>query len=193
MMPRTPAPGLRPAPARMASGSISLKWKRRILRGHVQSTSRQKLKGTDMKGEPVIILLVEDDPAHAEIVRRNFVNFRMANRLMHVADGQQALNYLFRRSEFQDSNHSPRPNLILLDLRLPKVDGLEVLKTIKADADLARIPVVVLTTSAAEVDMAKAYGNHANSYLVKPVDFPQFLKLMDALGYYWLVWNQFPF
>jgi CheY-like chemotaxis protein len=146
-----------------------------------------------MSGEPVVILLVEDDPAHAEIVRRNFVNFRMANRLMHVADGQQALDYLFRRSEFQDSIHSPRPNLILLDLRLPKVDGLEVLKTIKADAELARIPVVVLTTSSAEVDMAKAYGNHANSYLVKPVDFPQFLKLMDALGYYWLVWNQYPF
>jgi CheY-like chemotaxis protein len=193
MMPRTLAPGLRPAPARMASGRIFLKWKRRILRGHVQSTSRQKMKGTDMKGEPAVILLVEDDPAHAEIVRRNFINFRMANRLMHVADGQQALNYLFRRGEFQDLNQSPRPNLILLDLRLPKVDGLEVLKTIKADADLAGIPVVVLTTSAAEVDMAKAYGNHANSYLVKPVDFPQFLKLMDALGYYWLVWNQFPF
>jgi CheY-like chemotaxis protein len=154
------------------------------------------MKATDMKGEPVIILLVEDDPAHAEIVRRNFVNFRIVNRpvqLVHVADGQQALDYLFRRAEFQDPNQSPRPNLILLDLRLPKVDGLEVLKTIKADAELARIPVVVLTTSAAEVDMAKAYGNHANSYLVKPVDFPQFLKLMDALGYYWLVWNQFPF
>jgi CheY-like chemotaxis protein len=148
---------------------------------------------TELKGEPAIILLVEDDPAHAEIVRRNFVNFRMANRLMHVADGQLALDYLFRRGEFQAPDQSPRPNLILLDLRLPKVDGLEVLTAIKANADLARIPVVVLTTSAAEVDMAKAYGNHANSYLVKPVDFPQFLKLMDALGYYWLVWNQFPF
>jgi CheY-like chemotaxis protein len=151
------------------------------------------MNATELKGEPAIILLVEDDPAHAEIVRRNFVNFRMANRLMHVADGQQALDYLFRRETFQDPNQSPRPNLILLDLRLPKVDGLEVLTAIKADAELARIPVVVLTTSAAEVDMAKAYGNHANSYLVKPVDFPQFLKLMDALGYYWLVWNQFPY
>ena len=154
------------------------------------------MNATDLKGEPAIILLVEDDPAHAEIVRRNFVNFRIVNRpvqLVHVADGQQALDYLFRRAEFQDPNQSPRPNLILLDLRLPKVDGLEVLTAIKADAELARIPVVVLTTSAAEVDMAKAYGNHANSYLVKPVDFPQFLKLMDVLGYYWLVWNQFPF
>ena len=147
----------------------------------------------ELKGEPAIILLVEDDPAHAEIVRRNFVNFRMANRLVHVVDGQQALDYLFRREEFQDPDKSPKPNLILLDLRLPKVDGLEVLSAIKADAGLASIPVVVLTTSAAEVDMAKAYGSHANSYLVKPVDFPQFLNLMDALGYYWLVWNQYPF
>jgi len=159
----------------------------------IPCTFPTNMNATDLKGEPAIILLVEDDPAHAEIVRRNFVNFRMANRLMHVADGQQALDYLFRRSEFQDPNLAPRPNLILLDLRLPKVDGLEVLTAIKADAELARIPVVVLTTSAAEVDMAKAYGNHANSYLVKPVDFPQFLKLMDALGYYWLVWNQFPY
>ena len=154
------------------------------------------MNATASKDESVIILLVEDEPAHAEIVRRNFTGFRMANRpvqLMHVSDGQAALDYLFRQGEFQDSGRSPRPHLILLDLRLPKVDGLEVLKTIKADAELARIPVVVLTTSAAEVDMAKAYGNHANSYLVKPVNFPQFLKLMDALGYYWLIWNQFPF
>ena len=151
------------------------------------------MNATDMNGEPVVILLVEDDPAHAEIVRRNFVNFRMANRLMHVADGQQALDYLYRRAEFQDPVRSPRPNLILLDLRLPKVDGLEVLKTVKDNVGLASIPVVVLTTSAGEVDMAKAYSSRANSYLVKPVDFPEFLKLMDALGYYWLVWNQYPF
>ena len=151
------------------------------------------MNASDLKGEPAIILLVEDDPAHAEIVRRNFVNFRMANRLIHLPDGQQALDYLFRRGAFQDPDQSPRPNLILLDLRLPKVDGLEVLKTIKADSSLASIPVVVLTTSAAETDMAKAYTHRANSYLVKPVDFPEFLKLMDALGYYWLVWNQYPF
>jgi CheY-like chemotaxis protein len=153
------------------------------------------MKPTDKKGEPVIILLVEDDPAHAEIVRRNFVDFRIVNRpvqLVHVADGQQALDYLFRRAEFQDPNQSPRPNLILLDLRLPKVDGLEVLKTAKANAGLASIPVVVLTTSSAEADMASAYGNHANSYLVKPMDLSQFSKLMDSLSFYWLVWNQDP-
>lgn len=146
-----------------------------------------------MKGEPVVILLVEDDPAHAEIVRRNFEDFRMANRLVHVADGQAALDYLFRRAEFGDPATSPRPGLILLDLRLPKVDGLEVLRIIKADGDLGRIPIVVLTTSSAESDIVKAYDAHANSYLVKPVDFPQFLALMEALGYYWLAWNQHPY
>jgi len=146
-----------------------------------------------MKGEPIVILLVEDDPAHAEIVRRNFANSRLANRLICVSDGQAALDYLYRRGEYQDPSQSPRPSLILLDLRLPKIDGLEVLKTIKADANFGQIPVVVLTTSSAESDMVKAYENHANSYLVKPVDFPQFLKLMDTLGYYWLAWNQYPF
>lgn len=146
-----------------------------------------------MRGEPIVILLVEDDPAHAEIVRRNFEDSRIANRLVHVADGQAALDFLFRRAEFSDAARAPRPGLILLDLRLPKVDGLEVLKTVKADPDLARIPVVVLTTSAAETDMVRAYDNHANSYLVKPVDFSRFVELMETLGYYWLAWNQNPY
>jgi CheY-like chemotaxis protein len=146
-----------------------------------------------MNGEPVEILLVEDDPAHAEIVRRNFSEFRLANRLMHVSDGQEALDYLYRRGEYSAPAHSPRPGIILLDLRLPKVDGLEVLKIIKSDPDLARIPVVILTTSAAEADKARAYDCHANSYLVKPVDHRQFQDLMETLGYYWLAWNEFPY
>ena len=146
-----------------------------------------------MRGEPIVILLVEDDLAHAEIVRRNLVENRVANRLMHVADGQAALDYLYRRAEFQDEAQSPRPGLILLDLRLPKVDGLDVLKTIKSDAGLRIIPVVILTTSAAEADLVKAYDRHANSYLVKPVDFTQFFRLMEALGTYWLAWNELPY
>ncbi len=146
-----------------------------------------------MKGEPIVILLVEDEPAHAEIVRRNFESFRLANQLVHVADGQAALDYVYHRAEFSDPEQSPRPSLILLDLRLPKVDGLEVLHILKSDPDLCRIPVVVLTTSAAEADMVKAYDDHANSYLVKPVDFSQFLSLMDTLGYYWLAWNEYPY
>ena len=146
-----------------------------------------------MQGEPVVILLVEDDPGHAEIVRRNFSRSRVANRLMHVEDGQAALDYLYRRNGFNDPARSPRPGVMLLDLRLPKVDGLEVLKTIKADPDLAAIPVVILTTSAAEKDVARAYEHHANSYLVKPVDFGQFTDMMETLGYYWLAWNQRPY
>lgn len=146
-----------------------------------------------MKGEPIVILLVEDDPAHAEIVQRNFENFRIANRLIHVEDGQAALDYLFHKGVYSDPLTSPKPGLILLDLRLPKVDGIEVLKKIKTDSRFNGIPVVILTTSSAEADIAKAYDSHANSYLVKPVDFPQFIELMDNLGYYWLAWNQHPF
>ncbi len=145
-----------------------------------------------MKGDPIVILLVEDEEAHAEIVRRNFDTCRVANQLLHVADGQAALDYLYRRNGYGAPGAAPRPDIILLDLRLPKVDGLEVLKTIKADADLNHIPVVVLTTSKAESDMLKAYDNHANSYLVKPVDFTKFSQLMETFGYYWLAWNQYP-
>ena len=146
-----------------------------------------------MRGEPIVILLVEDDSAHAEIVRRNFEGGRVANRLEHVSDGQAALDYLYRRDGFSDPAVSPRPGIILLDLRLPKVDGLEVLKTIKADPNLGRIPVVILTTSAAETDVAKAYDSHANSYLVKPLDFAKFGDLLKTLDFYWLAWNQRPY
>ena len=146
-----------------------------------------------MNGEPIVILLVEDDPAHAEIVRRNMEGFRVANQLVHVDDGQKALDFLYRRGDFGEPELSPRPGLILLDLRLPKVDGLEVLEIVKGDADLCQIPVVVLTTSAAEADMIKAYKYHANSYLVKPVTFPEFVEMMKIIGYYWLAWNEFPF
>jgi len=145
-----------------------------------------------MIGEPFLILLVEDDPAHAEIVRRNLEDFRVANRIVHVGDGQQALDYLFGHGQFQDRGEFPLPGMVLLDLRLPKVDGLEVLRTVKSDPALSRIPIVILTTSAAESDIAKAYQWRANSYLVKPVDLAGFTSLMEAFGYYWLAWNQYP-
>jgi CheY-like chemotaxis protein len=145
-----------------------------------------------MQGEAVEILLVEDDPAHAELIIRGLEDNLVGNRIHHVADGEAALDYLFRRGEHADAENSPRPHLILLDLRLPKIDGLEVLREIKADGGLRRIPVVVLTTSEGEGDIARAYDNYANSYLVKPVDFDRFGKLMRDLGFYWLIWNQHP-
>jgi len=145
-----------------------------------------------MKNESNLILLVEDDPAHAEVVRRNLSESRHVIDLKHVTDGQAALDYLFRREEFSVPSLSPRPGLILLDLRLPRVDGLEVLKAIKEDGNLSRIPVVMLTTSAAEADVSKAYAFHANSYLVKPADYVKFGELIEAVGCYWLSMNQHP-
>lgn len=146
-----------------------------------------------IKGEPLVALLVEDNPDHAEMVARSFKEYLVANRLTVVEDGQAALDYLFRRGDYANPEGSPRPSVILLDLRLPKVDGLEVLRTIKSTPGIAMIPVVILTTSQAETDMARAYEYHANSYLVKPVDFGKFTALMRDLGYYWLGWNQRPF
>ena len=145
-----------------------------------------------MVGEPVLVMLVEDNIDHAELVLRTLEEHRIANKVLHFLDGQSALDYLYRRGEFSESMDTERPQVILLDLRLPRVDGMEVLKTIKEDTDLKSIPVVVLTTSEAEKDVAKAYYNHANSYLVKPVGFEDFRKLMDDLGFYWLGWNTNP-
>jgi len=145
-----------------------------------------------INGEPLITLLVEDNSGHADLVKRTLKNHRVANRIYWVPDGEQALDYLFRRGEYTDPDTSPRPHVILLDLRLPKIDGLEVLKEIKNDKSLKKIPVVILTTSKAEKDVTKAYMNHANSYLVKPVDFEKFSRMMDDLGFYWLSWNQNP-
>ncbi len=145
-----------------------------------------------LSGRPIHLLLVEDDPAHAEIVRRNLSDFRVANQITHVSDGQAALDYLQAALEKPSDPNHLWPDLILLDLRLPKVDGTEVLRRIKADPALRLIPVVILTTSKAEQDVVAAYEKGAGSYLVKPVDFPKFSALLEAFGYCWLAWNQFP-
>ncbi|MEW6402372.1 MAG: response regulator [Chloroflexota bacterium] len=145
-----------------------------------------------MMGEPVLVMLVEDNYDHAELVMRTLEEHHIANRIEHFTDGQSALDYLFRREEYADPASSPRPHIILLDLRLPRVDGLEVLKIIKSDEELRNIPVIVLTTSEAERDVARAYNHHVNSYLVKPVGFEEFSKLMNDLGFYWLGWNTNP-
>ncbi len=142
--------------------------------------------------EPILILFVEDDPAHAEIALRNLGKSRLANKLVHVEDGQLALDYLFRQGKYADPKSSPRPHLVLLDLRLPKVDGLEVLEKIRNDKELSNLPVVILTTSDAESDIIKAYKYNANSYLVKPLDFNNFADLMESFGFYWLAFNKFP-
>ncbi len=138
---------------------------------------------------PCLILLVEDDPAHAELVKRGFDRDTMRPRIIHVAHGEAALDYLFRRGAYADPLESPRPHIILLDLRLPRITGFDVLKEIKEDMDLRSIPVIILTTSAAREDAIMAYKLHANSFVVKPADFEQFTALIKELGSYWLNWN----
>jgi len=145
-----------------------------------------------MMGEPVLVMLVEDNADHAELVIRTLEDHRIANRIQHFTDGQSAIDYLLRQGEYADPQTSPRPHVILLDLRLPRVDGLEVLRKIKENPELKPIPVIVLTTSEAERDVARAYDNYVNSYLVKPVGFEEFSKLMNDLGFYWLGWNTHP-
>lgn len=145
-----------------------------------------------MNGEALNILLVEDNAAHAELVMRSFEDQAVANQIKHVKDGAKALDYLFNRGLYSDAEANPLPHVVLLDLRLPKIDGLEVLKQMREEDATKKLPVVILTTSAAETDTAKAYEYHANSYLVKPLDFDQFSKLMKDLGFYWLAWNHYP-
>lgn len=146
----------------------------------------------NVQGEPLTILLVEDNEDHAVAVKRSLRNHQVANTIHHVLDGEAALDYLFRRRKYSDPEESPRPHLVILDLRLPKVDGLEVLKIIKETDELKRLPVVILTSSQAEKDIAMAYDHHANSYVTKPLDFDKFIQLMKDIGFYWLAWNVNP-
>jgi CheY-like chemotaxis protein len=137
----------------------------------------------------VEILLVEDNPGDVELTREALDDAKVANRLSVVDDGADAVDFLFRRGRFKDA---PRPDLILLDLNLPKKDGRQVLSEIKANADLAQIPVVVLTTSQAEEDILRAYQLHANCYIAKPVDFNQFLRIVSTIEEFWLTIVKLP-
>jgi len=139
--------------------------------------------------EGLRILLVEDDPDHAELVRRGLEDYGSRLQLTHLGDGEAALEYLRERAP---RDAPDRPHLILLDLRLPRIDGLEVLREIKDAPDLCDIPCVVLTTSRAEGDMLKAYRLHANSYLVKPGEYDRFVELIADVERYWLQQNSQP-
>ena len=151
------------------------------------SMNQQVLHGT--LGRPVHIPLVEDSPADVAMTVAALREGHIVND-MHVAgDGEEALDYLFRRGEFRDAK---RPDLILLDLNLPKKDGREVLAEVKADGDLKVIPVVVLTTSAAESDVLRMYKLHANSYITKPVGFEQFLSAVQHIEDFWLTLVRLP-
>lgn len=145
-----------------------------------------------MSVESLEILLVEDNPHDAELTLRALRKHNLANEVRVLEDGAEALDYLFRRGPFAGAGLSPRPRLILLDLKLPKVDGLEVLRAVKGDPDLRAIPVVMLTSSREERDLVESYRLGVNSYIAKPVDFEQFMESVRQVGLYWLLLNQAP-
>jgi two-component system, response regulator len=138
------------------------------------------------------ILLVEDDPNDAELTSRALRRGGIAVRMMRVSDGVEALDYLLCRGAHAGRAGMARPKLVLLDLKLPKLTGLEVLKAIRADAGLKRLVVVMLTSSREERDLAEAYDSGVNSYVVKPVNFEQLMDSLARVTYYWLSINQLP-
>ena len=138
------------------------------------------------------ILLVEDSPDDAELTLNALRQNNLANKVHWVEDGEQALDFLFANGEYSDRDVDNKPKLILLDLKLPKVDGMEILNKIKSDEKMKTIPVVILTSSREESDIVKSYEIGVNSYIVKPVDFKQFTKSITDLGLYWLILNQPP-
>lgn len=138
------------------------------------------------------ILLVEDNPRDAELTIRALMKHNLANRIVHVEDGAESLDFLFQRGKYSDRLPADTPKVILLDLKLPKLNGLEVLRIIKSDERTSSIPVVVVTSSKEDPDIVAAYHLGANSYVVKPVDFSSFIESIRTIGMYWLLVNNPP-
>ncbi len=138
----------------------------------------------------VDILLVEDNPCDAELTERALRKRNIGNPLHVVEDGAEALDFIFCKGKYADRNLARPPKVILLDLKLPRINGLEVLKAVKEDERTRTIPVIVITSSGEDPDIATAYALGANSYVVKPVDFDAFLEVVSTLGFYWLLVNQ---
>lgn len=140
----------------------------------------------------VEILIVEDNVDDAEMALRALKQNKLANKVKVVGDGEEALNFIFAKGKYRGRRREAKPRIILLDLKLPKVDGLEVLREIKSNEDTKVIPVIVLTSSREETDMIDSYRLGVNSYIVKPVDFEKFVEAIRDLGLYWLLLNQQP-
>lgn len=143
-----------------------------------------------MTEQPVEILYVEDNPQDVEMTMRALRKHNLLNRILHVADGEAALDYLFARGAWTERNVDDIPRAVFLDLKLPKVDGIEVLRAIKSDSRLREVPVVVITSSAEERDRVETYRLGVNSFIVKPIVFESFAKTMAEVGYYWMAINR---
>lgn len=140
----------------------------------------------------VEIVLVEDNPSDAELTIRALKKNNLSNNLIHLKDGAEALDFIFARGAYSERNINHKPRVILLDIKMPKVDGLEVLKQIKEDERTKSIPVVIMTSSREQSDIVNGYKLGVNSYVVKPVDFGSFAKAVSDLGLYWVLLNEKP-
>lgn len=146
-----------------------------------------------MNNDSIIeILLVEDNPSDIKLTLKALQKHNLANKVYVVSDGEEALDYIFCRGKYSDKDVNEKLKVILLDLKLPKVDGLEILKVIKHEDNTKTIPVVILTSSKEEKDIVESYKYGVNSYIVKPLDFDQFVKSVSDLGLYWLLLNEPP-
>ncbi len=143
-----------------------------------------------MEQRKVEILLVEDNPHEAELTIRSLKKQNLSNRLLHIDDGEEALDFIFSKGKYADNTVPFAPKLVLLDLKLPKVSGLEILRQMKADERTREIPVVILTSSKEESDIIEGYKLGVNSYIVKPVNFESFSNAVTELGLYWVLLNQ---
>lgn len=145
-----------------------------------------------MEHTEVEILLIEDNPQEAELAIRSLRKSNLANKLLHIDDGAEALDFIFSKGNYAGNKDGLQLKLILLDLKLPRVDGLEILRQIKSDEQTKLVPVVVLTSSSEETDVIECYKLGVNSYIVKPVNFDSFTKAVSELGLYWVIHNQSP-
>lgn len=143
-----------------------------------------------MEQNEVEILLIEDNPDEAALTIRSLKKQNLANKLMHIDDGEEALDFIFSKGKYADNTSPFSPRLVLLDLKLPKVDGLEILRQLKSMESTRSIPVVILTSSREERDIVESYKLGVNSYIVKPVSFESFSKSVAELGLYWVLLNQ---
>ena len=146
----------------------------------------------EMKGKPIGILLVEDDADHVELILRALKENNLLNEVYVVKDGQEALDFMYHQGSYKDEEKSPRPGLILLDIKLPKIDGIEVLKRLKGDPQFKSIPIIMLTTSTRDEEVAECYAVGANSYVTKPMDCEDFTKKVRELKLYWTIINTLP-
>ena len=149
-------------------------------------------KDDQVNSDPIDILLVDDNEDDIEITLRAFQKAKIKNNIFVVQDGQEALDFIYHQGEYQDQKKYPRPDIILLDINMPKMDGYQVLKNLKENEQYNIIPIIMLTSSKDDEDIVKSYKNGAVSYIQKPVKFENFLKFVDGFNFYWHIVNKLP-